>query len=231
MVTFVMLSHVDNRESRERSLASLATANVTPGVLLSFYRGPNPDAEVRRAGYDALSVAYTAGGPLVFLEDDIEVRPDLFQRHVGMAVEADVITAFCAVNKRHYPHGVLEQATLPVSLEPIPNYDADRGFHGSMAVYVPARVVEYAVEREEEFREPDASPLERPVIAPDFARRKVTGFDFWLKHTARRFGGMYVALPNSVDHVSRYGTWPSLTYRVPVGPPVADELAYLEELC
>lgn len=216
MVTFVMLSHVDNRESRDRSLASLAAAGVTPEVLLSFYRGPHPDAEVRRAGYDALSAAYTAGGALVFLEDDIEVRPDLFRRHVAMAEEADVITAFCAVNKRHYPPGVLDRDSLPVSLAPIPDYDADRGFHGSMAVYVPARVVEYAIDRQEEFQEADGSPLERPVIPPDFARRKVTGFDFWLKHTARKFGGMLVALPNSVNHVSRHGTWPSLTFHVPV---------------
>lgn len=215
MVTFVMLSHETRVESRAASLASLATAGVTPEVLLSFYRGPNPDAEVRRAGYDALSAAYTAGGPLVFLEDDIQVRPELFRRHVAMAEEADVITAFCAVNKRHYPPGTLERDALPVSLEPIPNYGADRGFHGSMAVYIPARVVEYAIDREEEFQEADGGPLERPVIPPDFARRKVTGFDFWLKHTASHFGGMYVALPNSVNHVSRHGTWPSLTYHVP----------------
>ena len=213
MVTFVMLSHESRVESRLRSLDSFPLCAVVH-IVESAYSGPNPDAEVRARAYDALTLA--RGGGLVFLEDDIEVRPDLFQRHVAMAEEADVITAFCAVNKRHYPPGVLDRDSLPVSLAPIPDYDADRGFHGSMAVYIPARVVEYAIDRQEEFQEADGSPLERPVIPPDFARRKVTGFDFWLKHTARKFGGMLVALPNSVNHVSRHGTWPSLTFHVPV---------------
>lgn len=224
MPVFVMLSHESRVESRARSLASLALAGVEPELVISTYDGPTPDAEVRRAAFSALSYAYCHSDALVFLEDDIEVRPDLFQRHVSMAVAADRITAFCAVNKRHYPPGTLERDALPVSLEPIPNYGADRGFHGSMAVYVPARVVEYAIDRQEEFQEADGSPLERPVIPPDFARRKVTGFDFWLKHTASRFGGMLVALPNSVNHVSRHGTWPSLTYHVP-------ERDFLETIC
>lgn len=211
MVTFVMLSHESRVESRLRSLDSFPLC-ATVHIVESTYSGPNPDAEVRARAYDALTLA--RGGGLVFLEDDIEIRP-LFRRHLDLAITADRITAFCAVNERHYPPGTLERDALPVTLAPIPNYDADRGFHGSMAVYVPARVVEYGVEREREFRNEDGGPLEHPVIPPDHLRRKVTGFDFWLKHTARKFGGMYVALPNSVNHVSRHGTWPSLTFHVP----------------
>lgn len=215
MTDFVMLSHVDRREARDRSLLSLREAGVGDvPVIGSYYRGPNPDAEVRARAYDALA-AVDRGRGVVFLEDDIEVRAELFHRHVALAVEADVAVAFCAVNARHYPPGTLDQPTLPVSLAPIPGYAADRGFHGSMAVYLPPAMVAYGLDRREEFQEIDGSPLERPVIPPDFARRKVTGFDFWLKHTARRFGGMLVALPNSVNHVSRHGTWPSLTYHVP----------------
>lgn len=211
MVTFVMLSHESRVESRLRSLDSFPLCAAVH-IVESTYSGPNPDAEVRARAYDALTLA--RGGGLVFLEDDIEIRP-LFRRHLDLAITADRITVFCAVNERHYPPGVLGQEALPVSLAPIPKYDADRGFHGSMAVYVPPAVVAYALGRREEFQEADGSPLERPVIPPDFARRKVTGFDFWLKHTARKFGGMLVALPNSVNHVSRHGTWPSLTFHVP----------------
>lgn len=216
MVTFVMLSHETRVASRAASLASLAQAGVEPELVISTYTGPTPDAEHRRAAFTAVTYAHSRSEALVFLEDDIEARPDLLQRHVDMAAAADVITVFCAVNERHYPDGVLEQAELPVSLAPIPNYDADRGFHGSMAVFVPQRVVEYGVAHPEQFQQPDGSPLERPVIEPDHKRGKVTGFDFWLKSVARRFGGMLVALPNSVNHVSRHGTWPSLTFHVPV---------------
>lgn len=214
MPVFVMLSHESRRSSRSRSSASVRAAGAKVDVaIMSEYTGIHPDAEVRRRGYDALSES--KGDGIVFLEDDIEVRTDLFQRHVNMAVAADRITVFCAVNKRHYPPGVLGKPALPVSLEPIPNYDADRGFHGSMAVYIPEKVVQYGLLHPGEFMEPRGGRLEHLVIEPDRLRGKVTGFDFWLKHTARQFGGMLVALPNSVNHVSRKGTWPSLTYHVP----------------
>lgn len=227
MPVFVMLSHESRRSSRSRSSASVLAAGAKVDVvIMSEYTGLHPGAEVRRRGYDALEESKGAG--IVFLEDDIECRPDLFTRHVAMAVEADTITAFCAVNKRHYPPGTLDQKALPVSLAPIPAYDADRGFHGSMAVYIPQKVVEYGLLHPGEFMEPNGGRLEHLVIEPDRLRGKVTGFDFWLKHIAPLFGGMLVALPNSVNHASRHGTWPSLTYHVPEADP---DFAYLEAIC
>lgn len=209
-----MLSHVDRVHSRARSLKALLAAHVRPQVVISHYRGSTPDAEVRARAFDALRLA--EGGGLVFLEDDIDVRAELFQRHVRMAERADTVTAFCAVNERHYPRGIIGKASHRAQLVGIPNYNHDRGFHGSMALYLPPAMVTHALLRRDEFQLPDGGPLQHPVIPPDFARGKVTGFDFWVKHTSPQFGGMQVALPNSVQHVDRRGRWYSPTFNMEV---------------
>jgi len=217
---FVMLSHASRALGlRRESIAHLAAAGVTPSVVESTATA-GTDAEVRRRAYDALALANDAG--LVFLEDDILVRPSLFVRHVHMAVDAAAVTVFCAVNERHYPPRMLDRPTLTASLTPMPAYDADRGYHGSMAVYLPPALVAHGLARPHEFMQPDGTPLEHPVIEPDRARGKVTGFDFWIKHHARAFGGILVALPNSVDHVGlsvrnnqRASPWRSPSFLIP----------------
>jgi len=216
----VMLSHASRREgARVESLAQLAAAGIHPQIIES-HATEKSDAEVRRRAYDALRRA--AGDALLFLEDDILVRPALLNTHLALAEASGVTTALCAINARHYPPGVLSENPMRVRLEPIPNYAADRGFHGSMAVYLPPALVEYGWAHPEQFVRADGTALVDPVIPPDFQRGKVTGFDFWLKHTAQRFGGMRVALPNSVDHDdrgsvhgSRGGAWRSPTFSVP----------------
>lgn len=218
MTTAAMLSHASRAETfRPETLRVLAAAGIRPQVIESTYSGPTPDAEVRAKAYDALVLA--KGGGLLFLEDDLDARPFLLPRHLAMAEATGVTTAFCAVNQRHYPPGTLSRSTLKAELLPIPAYDASRGFHGSMAVYLPPAFVQYGLDHPEEFRQPDGSLLTQHVIAPDVERGKVCGFDFWIKHHARRFGGMLVAVPNSVDHVGtnlRTGaTWPSPTFQIP----------------
>lgn len=216
-----MLSHASRRHgAREESLAQLAAAGIIPQIIES-HATQKGDAEVRRRAYDALHRA--AGGALLFLEDDILVRPALLNHHLALAEQASVTTALCAINPRHYPPGVLEKRPMRVRLEPIPGYAADRGFHGSMAVYLPPALVTHGVAHPEQFMRPDGSLLDQPVIPPDFARGKVTGFDFWIKHAAQAFGGMLVALPNSVQHDDkgsvhggpRARPWRSPTYDIP----------------
>lgn len=217
---FVMLSHESRADTlRRESLAQLAAAGITPIVIESTATS-GTDAEVRRRAYDALEHANEHG--LVFLEDDILVRPSLFQRHVRMAVDAQAVTVFCAVNERHYPPGILEQPRLPASLTPMPTYDANRGYHGSMAVYLPPALVAHGLTHPHGFMRPDGAPLTTPAIRPDHQRGKVTGFDFWIKHHARAFGGILVALPNSVDHIGlsvrnnqRAAPWRSPTFHTP----------------
>lgn len=211
----MLLTHESRGASRARSLQELARAGITPDVLISHNEHAPADADVRLQAYNALSIAYAYESSLVFFEDDIQVRPDLLTRHITLAEEAGVITVFCGVNARLYPPGTLNEPALPVRLAPIPNYDADRGFHGSMAIYVPVPVVEYGVAHPGQFHAEDGGHLTNPTIEPDRLRGKVTGFDFWLKSVARRFGGMLMALPNSVNHASRHGTWPSLTFHTP----------------
>lgn len=215
--TAVMLSHASRAETyRPESLRALATAGIRPQVIESTYQGPTPDAEVRAKAYDALLLAQ--GGGLLFLEDDLDARPFLLPRHLALAEAAQVTTVLCAVNRRHYPPGVLDQPALKAELLPMPAYDADRGYHGSMAVYVPPALVQHGLERRHEFQQPDGSALTEPVIEPDHRRRKVTGFDFWLKDAACHHGGIFVAVPNSVDHVGanlRTGaTWPSPSFHI-----------------
>jgi len=142
----------------------------------------------------------------------------LFREHLRMAEAANAVVAFCAVNERHYPPGVLTRQRHPAALLPIPKYDADRGFHGSMALYVPPAMVAFALERRGDFQQADGAPLTMPVIEPDRLRGKVTGFDFWVKANARAFGGMLVALPNSVQHVDRRGRWLSPSFGLEVTP-------------
>lgn len=218
-----MLSHVSRADTyRPATLAALSAADVHPTVIESTYDGATPDAEVRARAYDALRLAQ--GDSLLFLEDDLDVRPELFKRHLAMAVEANVTTVFCAVNRRHYPPGLIDgcepPAHLPAQLVPIPDFDADRGYHGSMAVYLPPGLVAHALARPEEFITPWGTPLTQPVIEPDHLRGKVTGFDFWIKANARSFGGMLIAVPNSIDHVGRNirtgHAWPSPTFSIPV---------------
>jgi hypothetical protein len=224
-VKHAMLSHITRAEtSRVASLQQLAAAGITPVIVESTAPPVAHTApEVRRRGYDALKVA--AGDPdgLVFYEDDILVNPERFHKHLALAVEAGVTTTFCATKPRLYPPGVLNQPSLRVSLVPVPNYAENRGWFGSHAVYLPASLVQYGLDHPEQFMRPDGSPLSDPVIPPDHAREKVTGFDFWIKHTVQQFGGLLVAIPNSVDHDDRgsvrlRGTrppWTSPTFHTP----------------
>jgi hypothetical protein len=102
----------------------------------------------------------------------------------------------------------------------MPAYDDNRGYHGSMAVYLPPALVAHGLTRPHEFMRPNGAPLTDPVIQPDHQRGKVTGFDFWIKHHARAFGGILVALPNSVDHVglSVHGSARATAWRSPSFP-------------
>ena len=227
MIPAVMISHESRALThRVESLTQLASAGIHPTVIESTYNGREASAEVRRLGYEALKHGTDKG--LLFFEDDIIVDPDLLPWHVERARRAELLAALCAVNERHYKPSILRDIQNGVRLHPhfarIPKYDDDKGFHGSMAVYIPRQLVVYGLARQTEFQQPDGSPLEHPVIPPDYQRGKVTGFDFWLKHAARiaplKYRGMFAAIPNSVNHVgSADGAWRSPTFGAPYYEP------------
>lgn len=221
----VMLSHVSRASTRRpKSVEQLRAAGIEPVIVESVAeRVAHTAPEVRRRGYDALKIA--AGDPdgLVFYEDDVLVNPRLYLRHLRMAVDARAVVTFCALKPRLYPPGVSKAARLPVTLLPVPAYDENKGWFGSQAVYLPPAMVAYGLDHPEEFMQPDGSPLAEPVVQADVWRGFVTGFDFWIKSRARLFGGIFVAVPNSVDHddqgsVRLRGSrppWTSPTFRTP----------------
>lgn len=201
-----------------RTLRDLADAGINPQTITSTYTGPLPDAEVRRQALNAIQLA--AGDPLgmLFFEDDIAVDAPLFQHHLRLALSMSRIVAFCTVNPKHHPPGMLnDPSPILARLEALPAWDApygrDGGFHGSMAVYLPPAVVRFALDRPHEFQRDDGAALTVPVIAPDAQHHRITGFDLWLKHHAKSFGGIYGAFPNPVDHLGDGGhRWRALTY-------------------
>src|SRR5690625_798441 len=185
IIPAVMISHESRALTmRVESLTQLASVGIKPVVIESTYDGDNPDAEVRRLGYEALKHGTSEG--LLFFEDDIIVNPELLPWHIERARRAQLLAALCTVNERHYNPNVLRDIKEGAPLKPrfarIPRYDADRGFHGSMALYLPPKLVVYGLARQTEFQQPDGSHLEHPVIPPDYQRGKVTGFDFWIKY-------------------------------------------------
>jgi len=191
------------------TLDALHAADLDPILIhTSTYNGPTPDAEVRRLGLKACQDAAPAGRGLLFFEDDIAVTPTLLKHHIALAVEHDALTAFCAVNRSHYRPSVLDDPNpVTVRLEPMPAWDAPLGrgggFHGSMALYIPPVIVDFAVSLPGSFIRSRDVLLDEPVIPPDHQHRRVTGFDMWLKWAASRVGPRTIlnALPNSVDHV------------------------------
>lgn len=216
-----MLSHASRANGlRRQSLLQLEAAGIEPLILESTYAGEHTDAEVRRRGYDALQHHHPDLG-LLFFEDDIVVNAALFKRHLELAIAAQRVVAFCALNRRHYQAGVIGQPRLPVRLDPIPGYSEDRGFHGSQALYLPADLCRFGLEHPEMFMAEDGGPLTQPAILPDHLRGKVCGFDFWIKHHAALVGGILAAIPNSVDHVGMMKSgayWRSPTYGTPTKP-------------
>lgn len=184
-----MLSHVSRRDTiRKRTLEQLPVA---PIVVESFATS-GTDAEVRRKAYECMR---HAEGDMVFLEDDLKVNAPLFLRQVERAKNLGEVTVFCLLRKSLYPAWAL-RSSAPEGLVPMVGFDAYRGFHGTMAVYLPESLVSYALAHPEEFHD-NGEPLKKPVVPADFERGKVTGFDFWLKCRARR---MFVAIPNPIDH-------------------------------
>jgi hypothetical protein len=192
-----MLSHVSRAGTiRNRTLAQLP---VTPIVVESFAKG-STDLEVRKMAWYCMEKARDNPAGMVFLEDDLDVVPELFLKHVDMAVSLGHVTAFCLLRLNCYPGWVQalakRGAKLPEQIVEMKDFAKRHGFHGSMAVYLPASLVSYALDHPEEFHN-NGQYLRKPVVEADFKTGRVTGFDFWLKSHAKR---MFVAIPNSVDH-------------------------------
>lgn len=202
----VMVSHESRTEVRERTLEQLRRVDVVPRVLISTNRDPSlADAEVRLLGGLACRIADAANAGLLFLEDDLLVDTHLFPRHLTMAESLGHPVTFCLLREALYPLGIRDclkrKRPLPVSIVHLNGADADRGFHGSMAVYLPRAMTSYAAENPHDFMTDDGAHLTEPVLVADKVRHKVCGFDFWVKEVSASFGGLHAAIPNSIDHL------------------------------
>jgi hypothetical protein len=185
------------------------------------------DAEVRLLGGLACHVAAAAGTSLLFLEDDLLVNAHLFRRHLQEAEARQVPVTFCLIRESLYPLGVRDcikrKRPLPVTIVRLVGADADRGFHGSMAVFLPKAMTAYAGENPGDFMNADGSHLRHPVLVADKLRNKVCGFDFWVKEVSNAFGGLHAGIPNSVDHLdppsvrARLGKMPARSGRMRSG--------------
>jgi hypothetical protein len=171
------------------------------------------DEDVRQGGIIAAR-AYRASAAdqfsgFIWLEDDILIHPESFASAMHqMLIIRRCITTFCLIRDSLADPSAIQDAiteyrrTGEVVLVPLHGVEKNRGFHGSMAVYVPDHIVQYMTRNPQQFESVNGRPIER--IAPDRERGKITGFDFWLKDVSLRMPGtvgpMLAAFPNPVQH-------------------------------
>lgn len=202
--TAVMISH-SRRDPRvrERSLYELSKVGIDPIIVFSDAEPPS-DREVKRQAWRALAHGELNPDGVLFFEDDILVDEHrmLWFLTGGVPLEYDFV-ALCLLRLSLYPPNEREEAVARrptvTRIAPINRtaFSADRGFHGTMGVWLSHTLVQRALEARDEFMSPDGGPLADPVTPSEHARGKVCGFDFWLKDRVRSPG---VLFPNAIQH-------------------------------
>jgi hypothetical protein len=198
-----MLSHVTRANSvRERSLQQLATAGITPTVIESTVTTPG-DTEVKRQAWHALSLGADNPHGVMFFEDDILVDAHRMLWFLTGPVPTHDLVALCLLRLKLYPLEAVRvmAGRVPTTTSIIPiereAFRSDRGFHGTMGIWLSAQLVATALANKNEFMLDDGGLLSEPVTPSEMARGKPCGFDFWLKDRAQRPA---VLFPNAIDH-------------------------------
>lgn len=203
--TLVMLSHHSRAETaRVDSIRGLHHAGVKPRILESTTTTPS-DAEVRRLAWFVAKKAEGNPDGLIFMEDDLVVlHPDRLKAFLVAPRPRYELVTLTLLRKEllgNYagdPNGV---QPLDMSL-----FSADRGFHGSMFMWLSAELVTRILSKPEEFMTDDGTRLTDPVTPSEVRRGRVCGFDFWLKDNVWSAASME---PNPVTH----GNYPSTIRR------------------
>jgi len=199
---------------RARSLQSLNEA----GVIVLIQESPcNPAGPAlnKHAAFHAIRSAYEISSRVLFLEDDITVKPDL-TLFLSMAEDLGRITTFCVLRDRLYlqdPYGDLTARLVPLNPSQVPldrRTDGRGGFYGTQAIYLPPHVTSAVLAHQSDFVREDGSPLTDEEAGD--------GFDFWLKRHAAWLGGIFAAFPNPVQHRN-----PAKMKSVTRGRPAKDE--------
>lgn len=194
-----MVSHVSRgglRGPRANTLAALANAGVMPHVLESTTSTPS-DVEVKRMAYLALLHAGNSPDGLLFVEDDLMVDEVGLRWAMQLPLphaDYDLVT-FCLLRESLLDDG---EAGAGYHVRPLRMraFHADKGFHGTMAVWLRQDLVQRGIDARLEFMQLDGSVLREPVTNAEVLRGKPCGFDFWLKDRATAAAAL---VPNVVQ--------------------------------
>jgi hypothetical protein len=181
----VMISCAQRALERAKTLTQFEAIGIIPEVFLSDC-APACGDENRRITLKALTSCYDDGHHCLFIEDDIDINPDLPEA-IRLAREINHFTTFCLLRDTYYPN-LIRQRLVSRTAIPFGLYDVhglDR-WYGTQCVYIPYRLVTYTVEH------------------PDFLNGGNTGFDFFIRqHYPFIEGERFLSVvPNPVQHRS-----------------------------
>lgn len=213
----VMISCHQRQPARDVTLPQFHQIGITPKVFLDHACDPSSVGTTGRVATPALEWAAQKPGPVLFIEDDIDLAPD-FRWHLEQAIALDAVT-YLYLNdsaKRLREHHGDELAARILSGGPIPRgayaLVEPRATYGTQCVLIPERLVGKAVELATE--------------AKHLARAFDSRLQLWLmqQHQQPRGGERaWVMLPHPVQHrqdrTGRHGPLPrpreSLSYGLP----------------
>lgn len=193
MVKAVMISHFSRGGQgglREKSLEALKDAGVEATVFESTVQNGS-DVEVKRIAWHA--IASGMGHDVLFFEDDITVNAKLLRAALSADKSNYDLVTLCLLRKSLIPD-VEATGLVPISLD---NWSADKGFHGSMGLWLSKELVSKIVASRLEFMREDGTHVTTPITPSELKRGKPCGFDFWLKD---RVSSPAVMLPNPIGH-------------------------------
>ena len=197
----VISHHTRARTTRARTLTELEAAGIQPVVFESHAERPS-DAEVKRIAWHAITSSHHEDGVL-FFEDDVLVDVGRLRWFLSGPRPDHDLVVLCLLRESLYPGVAYRamQAGAPVATSVMPldhrAFSADRGFHGSMGLWLSADLVDLARRTRLDFMSDDGDLLQEPRTPSERARGKVCGFDFWLKDAA---ASPAVVFPNPVQH-------------------------------
>lgn len=204
----VMISHYTRAEtSRKATLAQLYSLGIHPIVTESIVR-IGSDSEVKRMAWHAVMKADPIDGVL-FFEDDLVIDPVRMLWFLAQPKPKFDLVVLCLLREGLYPYDLRvsmrfqTKTRLHIAKLDRDLFSADRGFHGSMALWLSPRLVTRMRTNRTDFMYLDGKVLREPVTASERIRRKPCGFDFWLKDNVMSAA---VVFPNPVDHAAAVST-------------------------
>lgn len=175
----LILAHARRERHTIRLVQYLQSIGIRSHIRESTQEPPDPKDNI--LGTLALLERAPAGKGVLFLEDDAWIDAGTFPHFLRAAIDQDALVTFCLLRDDLLPRGYKDNATG--RLVPLERVSARRGFHGTIAMHLPERVIQRAL-------------TDAPSILASGH-----GLDFWLKEHADEFGGLYAAMPNPVQHM------------------------------